>query len=158
MKKKKKRLLNKKYHPDYRALFPGVAIPPRILAALRESDRKMEYIEHDLKHSRVRRDTGGEVISVTPPREDSLERMLEANNQFAASAPSPEELFMAAEETIYLYRCLEKLEPEERALIHALYFDGLTEREYAFEIALCQKTVNNHKRRILAKMRKWMGI
>ena len=40
--------INKKYHPDYRALYPGVDISDEVIKALRESDRKIEYMEYEL--------------------------------------------------------------------------------------------------------------
>ena len=158
MPKKKKRLLNKMYHPDYRALYPGLPIPPKVLSDLKKSDRKMEYIEHDLKHSRVRRGADGEIISVTPPREDSLERMLEANNQFAVPAPSPEELFMATEEVSVLHQCLDTLAPDDRALIEALFYDGFSEKEYGKTIDLSQTGVSWRKRKILCGLKKLLNF
>ena len=49
---------------------------------------------------------------------------------------------------------LAELTPEEQHLIHALVFDGVTERDYAAEIGLSQKGVNKRKHRILEKIRK----
>ena len=41
-----------KYHPDYSKLYPGIESRPEILAVLKQSDRKMKYIEVDLKTER----------------------------------------------------------------------------------------------------------
>ena len=38
-----------KYLIDYKKLYPGVDIPPEVLDVLKNSDRKMMYVELDLK-------------------------------------------------------------------------------------------------------------
>ena len=55
-----------------------------------------------------------------------------------------------------LHRCIDQLPREDRALIQALFFDGLSEREYATDIGLSQKGINKRKRRILCKLLKMM--
>lgn len=55
-----------------------------------------------------------------------------------------------------LRRCLALLPAEERALIHALYYEELTEREYADKIKLSQKGVNKRHHKILRKLRSMM--
>ena len=57
-----------------------------------------------------------------------------------------------------LHRCLEMLPDGERDLIQALYFDGLTEREYAIRIGVSQNTVNKRRHRILARLKIFMKI
>ena len=42
----------------------------------------------------------------------------------------------------------------EQALIHAIFFDGLTEREVGLRLGLTQSVVNKRKARILIKLRK----
>ena len=80
----------KKYYPDYGALYPDTPIHPDVLKVLRESDRKMKYMEYDLKCEKPLRDKTGAIVGLLPSREDSFERLMEADKQFAGSAPSPE--------------------------------------------------------------------
>ena len=40
------------YNPDYESLYPGVEITPDVLHVFRTSDRKMRYMEHQLKTDR----------------------------------------------------------------------------------------------------------
>ena len=51
---------------------------------------------------------------------------------------------------------LDRLDADERALIDALFYDNKTERQYARETGIPQKTINNRKARILAKLKKIM--
>lgn len=144
---------NRKYYPDYSKLYPGVDIPANVLAALRQSDRKMKYMEYDLKTEQPVRDENGSVIALLPGREDSLERLMETNKQLMATGPSPEQVVEEREETEELHRCLSLLTVDEQALIHALFVDRLTEREYGKKIGLSQKNVNKYKHRILRKLK-----
>jgi len=148
---------NKKYHPDYSRLYPDAEISPEVMVTLKKSDRKMEYMEWELKHSRVRKNTAGEITSVMSAREESLERMQEAG-KFPGTVPSPEEPFFQAEEERELYRCLALLNDDEQALIHALFVDRLTEQEYAAVIGRTQQSVNERKQRILGKLKKLLKI
>lgn len=57
-----------------------------------------------------------------------------------------------------LRRNLSLLPEQEMELIHALYFEEMTEREYAQKIGLSQKGVNKRRRKILDKLRDMMKI
>ena len=51
-----------------------------------------------------------------------------------------------------LRAALHSLPPDEMALIDALYFREKSEREWSEETGIPQKTINNRKRSILAKL------
>lgn len=70
-----------KYAPDYSKLYPGVEISPEVRRVLTGSDRKMKYCEFDLKTEQVRkcRETGKRKIY--PAREDSLDRLIDDNDE-----------------------------------------------------------------------------
>ena len=55
-----------------------------------------------------------------------------------------------------LRRALRTLTVEERLLIHELFYNGKSERELSAMIAVPQKTINDRKRKILAKLRRQM--
>ena len=57
-----------------------------------------------------------------------------------------------------LRRCIKKLPEPDRRLICALYFRGLTEREYARRLKISQKSVNKRHRKVLKKLCKMMKI
>lgn len=52
-----------------------------------------------------------------------------------------------------LHNCLSLLTEEEQELIYALFFGEKTEREWAAETGIPQKTINNRKRKILLKLK-----
>ena len=149
--------INKKYHPDYRALYPGEDISDEVLKALRESDRKIEYMEYDLKHTRVRRDSTGKVVA-TPPREESLELLIERHRHFVDGSRLPDDVLFEKEALETLRSCLDMLEPDERELIDALYYREMTEREYAQTVGKTQQSVNEQKHAILGKLLKYIEV
>lgn len=53
-----------------------------------------------------------------------------------------------------LHRCLALMDEPDRQLIQALYFEGLSEREYATEAGLHYMTVHNRKARLLRQLKK----
>lgn len=53
-----------------------------------------------------------------------------------------------------LHICIEQLTEDERELISALFFYGMTEREYADLIGQTQQNINKKKQRILSKLYK----
>lgn len=57
-----------------------------------------------------------------------------------------------------LRHCVARLPVPDRRLIFALYFDGLSEREYARRLGISQKAVNKRRRRVLKKLRKMIKI
>ena len=53
-----------------------------------------------------------------------------------------------------LRQSLQLLNKDEKLLIHALYFERKSERKVAEETGIPQKTINDRKRRIIAKLKK----
>lgn len=51
--------------------------------------------------------------------------------------------------------CITLLSEEDQALIHALYFLGFTEREYAKEVGLSQSAIHKRKQRSIKKLQKY---
>ena len=50
----------------------------------------------------------------------------------------------------------QKLNPDEQALIKAIYFDGMSEREYAARLGVYPNAVHKRKHKILEKLKKLM--
>lgn len=46
------------------------------------------------------------------------------------------------------------LSPDEQMLIRALFFEGMSEREYAKCLGIPQRTINNRKFRLISKLKK----
>ena len=119
-----------KYNPDYAKLYPDVEISDDTMKVLQRSDRKMRYMEVDLKRERFEYDQERCIARLIPGREDSYERLFDDEYYgFPSSAPSPEDELIQEDELRRLHNALEKLKPDELQLITAIFFEGMTERE-----------------------------
>lgn len=67
---------------NYRKNYPD--LNDEMIEVLEKSDRKMEYQQYDLKAERYKIDHTRRTVAFVPSREDSYERLLEENRQFAA--------------------------------------------------------------------------
>lgn len=139
---------------DYRKKYPGVS--EEIITVLEQSDRKLEYQQYDLKTERIRIHYTEQTVSCIPSREDSYDRLMEEDRQFAVDDESVED---AAVKTLMIEKmldCLKLLTPEERTLIVGLFFNGKSERQLAKITGVPQRTINDRKNKILGKLKKLM--
>lgn len=113
-------------------------------------ERKERYFMEDLKVEDFIIDPEAQTVTVIPSREDSYERLLEAHKQFAVSEEPLEERSIRS---ILLEDALHTLSPEEQSLIRELYFLEKTEREVSALLHMAQSTLNDRKKRALARLR-----
>ncbi|MBQ3194269.1 MAG: sigma-70 family RNA polymerase sigma factor [Oscillospiraceae bacterium] len=73
-------------------------------------------------------------------------------------APSVEDEMLASELLTLLHRCINVLPRAERELIQAIYFEGMTENEYAKKIRLTQSGVSRKRKKILSKLKELLNI
>ena len=52
---------------------------------------------------------------------------------------------------------LDDLDPDERALIDALFYNGRTERDYAAEVGISHQAIGKRKKKVIEKLRSLMG-
>ena len=141
-----------------------VEVTEAVYKAYAAGDRKMRYMELDLKCDRVRQDERGKAVLnehgnpvALPEREMSLDKLIGEDWDFPSSEPSAEDAVLSLLETEALYGCLDRLDADERALIDALFFEGLTIRDYAELTGQSKSRVDREKTRILGKMKKIMS-
>lgn len=142
------------YNPDYKKLYPGIESRPDVLEVLIKSDRKMKYMEVEIKQEKFIYDADLEIARFLPSREDSSNRLEENDVQFQADEDSTEEKAFHNLEIQSLRDALKKLDDWEYDLIYSLFFEGLSAREYSKQYKIPLMTVNNRKNRILAKLYK----
>lgn len=127
----------------------AVEVSDEIYEILKKSDRRIKYVEHDLKETRYIINQEKATVKEIPSREDSLDRLTALGFDFADSVM---EFDKAIVEKIMLEKALEKLSDEERYLITQLFYFERTERELAVELEIPQRTLHDKKRRILCKL------
>ena len=123
---------NDPYRVDYLKIYPCLKERPDVLEVLKKSDRKMKYMEVDLKSEQRRKNAENGAESYVPSKEDSLERL------------------------VYSAKCQFADDAEGVALIHALFFDECSERELEEMMGIHRMTIHNRKIRILQKMKKML--
>lgn len=141
-----------------------IEVSQAVYTAYAKSERQLEYMERDLKRDRVMQDANGRIVCdndglpvLLLEREVSLERLMDEDWSFPAEGSEPEKIVLRHMEYDELHRCLELLCPDEWALINALFFKGMTEREYAVKTAIPQKTINDRKTKILKRLKKLLA-
>lgn len=148
-----------KYHPDYGRLYPEIQARPDVLSVLKKSDRKMEYMEVDIKQERFSYDPEGKVADLLPGREDSYDRLMEEEHcQFAMEQPTPESLLLLEAEYNKLYRAIAQLEKDEQCLIILRYWHDWTQLQVADKLGISQQAVSYRELRILHKLKKFLEI
>lgn len=121
-----------------------------------KGQRKEKYFIHDLKqeHIKVDKETGERII--VPSREDSYERLLEAEKQFAEDAEDVEDAAVRAVMLEKLNEALHTLTDEEAAIIHALFYQEISEVELAKQLGIPRTTLRSRKDKILEKLKKML--
>lgn len=131
-----------------------IEVTEEIYQVYMQGDRKMRYLETDLKIERTILDESGRIQQIIPSREDSLDRLVEDNaRQFEDTRESVEDAVLRKLAEDDLRRALTKLTDEEYALVSALFYEGRTERDYAKELGVSQVAVHKRKQRILKKLK-----
>jgi RNA polymerase sigma factor (sigma-70 family) len=138
--------------PDYRKKYPELS--DEIIKVLEQSDRKMEYQQYDLKTERFRVHYATQTVICIPSREDSYDRLLEEDRQFAADGESVEDTAVKTVMIEKMLECLTLLTPTERELVTALFFEGKSERQLAKQSGVPQRTINDRKKKILGELKK----
>lgn len=102
-------------------------------------DNDASFFEHEIQMSGL---IGGE------------DGAYENFREFIDTENVPDNTVLKKMEIKALQRAVSALPDADKALIQALFYDGLSEREYAKETGIPQKTINNRKMVILRKLRK----
>ena len=128
----------------------AVEVSDEVYKILRKWDRRIKYVEHDLKETRYIIDQKKETVKEIPSREDSLDRLTDLGFDFENRTADFRE---TVSNKIMLEQALEKLSDEERYLIAQLFYLGRSERDLAEELGVSQYTVNRNKHKILTKLK-----
>ncbi len=139
---------------NYREKYPNVS--KEIIEVLEKSDRQMEYLQYDIKVERCRIDSASGTVTYFPSREDSYERLLEENRQFAAGDESVDDATIKTVMIEEMLTCLKQLSTEEQKLITDLFFKDKSEHQLSRETGVPQRTIHDRKIKILAKLKDLM--
>lgn len=138
---------------DYYLYVDGqsVTVSKEVYKEYMHYERKERYFMEDLKKESTEIDPKTQIETVIPSREDSYERLLEANKQFEAYGEVVEEHAICS---VFLEQVLASLTREERELIHELYFLQKTERQVSDSLHMAKTTLRRRHSAVLKKLRR----
>ncbi len=137
--------------PDFRKMYPEAS--EEVIEVLRETERKMQYQEYDLKAEQTIIDQNAQQTKTIPSREDSYERLIELDIQFLDDGEKVEDQVIQKIQCEMLHKALSFLSEEEENLIRLLFFEERTEREVAEAMGIYRNAVHKQKKRILHKLK-----
>lgn len=137
---------------DYHLYINGQAVPvsEEVYRTYKHFERKEEYFTYDLKAEKFSKKTA----SFLPSREDSYERLLEANQQFVIQEVSVQVQVEKLLDGEIVKKALSFLNPEEKELISLLFYQEKTEQEVGILLHISQQAVNKRKQAVVIKLRK----
>ena len=140
---------NREERSNYYLYIDGQAVPvsEQVYRVYQHYERKEEYFSYDLKTEKFQKETA----SFLPSREDSYERLLEKDRQFAASGQSVEEQAVAS---VWLEELLQSLSADETIILRKLYFEDKSERIVSMELGISKTALHQRKVKLLQKLKK----
>lgn len=124
-----------------------IEVEKNVYEAYYKMSRRERYMEE--------RDESNGVVSYHAMAENGIDGEAGLRDM---SADSLETVALAKELHEQLHRCIAALPKAERELIQAIYFDGLTEAEYAQRANLSQSGVSRKQKKTLSKLKNLMNI
>lgn len=142
---------NREESTNYYLYIDGQAVPvsEQVYRVYQHYERKEEYFSYDLKTEKFQKDTA----IFLPSREDSYERLLEKDKQFAASGQPVEE---QAVSSVWLEELLQHLSSDERIILHKLYFEDKSERIVSMELGISKTALHQRKVKLLQKLKNFL--
>jgi len=138
-----------------------VQVTKEVYLAYYRSKRRDRYFERDIKTESAVRDQDGNVVGYKPAKEDSLDRLMDAGEDYAEECESVEDAAISAVMAGMLREAMLLLAEDERALIDALFFsnggEGMSERDYAELSGIPRTTIEYRKGKVLATLKKLLG-
>jgi len=137
-----------------RYLYMGgkpVEVSREVYDEYRRSKREERYFTKDLKREAMSVDQENETVKFIPSREDSYERLLEQDKQFAIPGEMLEDKVIRG---ILLEKALNTLTSEEQELIRELYYLDKTERQVSEALHMAKSTLHYQRNQILGKLRR----
>ena len=120
--------------------------------------RKEKYFSVDLKIGKFIYDPEKQIAILLPGREDSLERLMEQDDQFQDfEAETVEDAVIRAILLEKLRRALRTLPTDELQMIDEIFFQERTEREASAKFWLPKTTFRRKMDRILEKLRNMLN-
>lgn len=123
-----------------------------------KGERKEKYFMHDLKEEREVVDKATGEVTVIPGREDSYERLLEAEKLSAGDVESVEDAAIRAVMLQKVSEALHMLTKREAWIIYALFYLEASEAELAKQMGIARTTLQYQKYKIFKKIKEILKV
>ena len=142
---------NREESTNYYLYIDGQAVPvsEQVYRVYQHYERKEEYFSYDLKTEKFQKDTA----IFLPSREDSYERLLEKDKQFAASGQPVEDQAVAS---VWLEELLQHLSSDKKIILLKLYFEDKSERIVSMELGISKTALHQRKVKLLQKLKNFL--
>ena len=116
--------------------------------------RRERYLEQDIKVGRIDINPETREPVFIPSKEDSIERLMDIGQDFAAEE-NLEDIVADKAMLLILQEALKELDREDMALIENIYYKNLTVRKIAEETNVSHVTIVKKHKKVLDKLRKF---
>ena len=90
-------------------------------------------------------------------RHYSLERKVYEGMDYAAEASALQALFAGPTDEERLRAAIQKLDPDQQAMIRAIYFEGVSVNDYAARMGVTQSAISHRLQTVRKKLKKLLG-
>ena len=90
-------------------------------------------------------------------RHYSLEGKVYEGMDYAVEDPGLEALFAGPTDEERLRAAIQKLAPDQQAMIRAIYFDGVSVNDYAARMGVTQSAISHRLQTVKKKLKKFLG-
>ena len=90
-------------------------------------------------------------------RHYSLEGKVYEGKDYAVEDPGLEALFAGPTEEERLRAAIQKLDPDQQAMIRAIYFEGVSVNDYAARMGVTQSAISHRLQTVKKKLKKLLG-
>ena len=90
-------------------------------------------------------------------RHYSLEGKVYEGKDYAVEDPGLEALFAGPTDEERLRAAIQKLDPDQQAMIRAIYFEGVSVNDYAARMGVTQSAISHRLQTVRKKLKKLLG-
>ena len=90
-------------------------------------------------------------------RHYSLEGKVYEGKDYAVEDPGLEALFAGPTDEERLRTAIQKLDPDQQAMIRAIYFEGVSVNDYAARMGVTQSAISHRLQTVRKKLKKLLG-
>ena len=90
-------------------------------------------------------------------RHYSLEGKVYEGRDYAVEDPGLEALFAGPTDEERLSAAIQKLDPDQQAMIRAIYFEGVSVNDYAARMGVTQSAISHRLQTVRKKLKKLLG-